>query len=119
MDRLFDKKSKKSLKSSRRHISLGIPVNTAVGPLGFQAELDIDPKGEQGFSYRDLDADRSDSSTVTPDEGDTRASRIVFRDKKKEDQGLTVAETSTTGAVVGGVDHGNCHRGEYSRPLLS
>ena len=57
MNRLFDKKSKKSLKSSQRHVSLGILTNIAVGPLGFQAELDIDPKGEQNHSYHDLEAD--------------------------------------------------------------
>jgi len=46
MNHKFDKKSKKSFKSSQRHISLGIPTNIAAGPLGFRAELDIGPKGE-------------------------------------------------------------------------
>ena len=46
MDRLLNKKSKKSLKSSRGHIALGIPTNVATGPLGFRADLDIGPKGE-------------------------------------------------------------------------
>jgi len=46
MDRFFDKKSKKLLKSARGHISLGIPTNVIAGPLGFRAELDIGPKGE-------------------------------------------------------------------------
>ena len=46
MNYTSDKKSKKSLESFRRHVSLGIPTNIAVGPLGFRAELDIDPKGE-------------------------------------------------------------------------
>ena len=57
MNRLFDRRPKKSLKSSQRHVSLGIPTNIAAGPLGFQAELDIDPKGEQNHSYHDLEAD--------------------------------------------------------------
>jgi len=114
MDRLFDKKSKKTLKSSRRHISLGIPANTAVGPLGFRAELDIGPKGEMGLSHRNLAADRSDSSTVTLDKGDTRASRIVFNDKRDGDQGGIAPETSAAGAVVGEDERGNDHTGEYS-----
>jgi len=46
MNYTFNKKSKKLLKSSRRHISLGIPTNIAIGPLGFRAELDIGSKGE-------------------------------------------------------------------------
>jgi len=116
MHRLFNKKSKKSLKPSRGHISLGIPANTAVGPLGFRTELDFGPKGERGLSYRDLEADRSDSSTVTPDEGDSRTSWIVLHDKKSENRGLNPAETSATGAVVGGDDHGIGHTGECPHP---
>jgi len=46
MNRLFDKKSKKSPKPPRQHIASGIPTNIAIGPLGFRAELDIDPKGD-------------------------------------------------------------------------
>jgi len=47
MDRLLNKKSKKSLDPSQRYVSLGIPTNIAVGPLGFQAELGIDHESEQ------------------------------------------------------------------------
>ena len=47
MDRLFDKKSKKSPKYSQRDIFPGILTNTAVGPLGFQTQLDITSKGEK------------------------------------------------------------------------
>jgi len=54
MDCRFGKKSKKSLEPSQRHISLGIPTNIAIGPLGFRAELDVDPKSEQGRPYYDL-----------------------------------------------------------------
>jgi len=40
LNNMFDKVSKKSLKSPQRHISMGaIPSNIAVGPLGFLAEL--------------------------------------------------------------------------------
>jgi len=58
MNRPFDKKSNKSLKSSQRHTALEIPTNLAAGPLGFRTKLDIDPKGERGRSYRDLGAGR-------------------------------------------------------------
>ena len=47
MNYLLNKKSKKSLKYSQRDIFLGIPTNIAAGPLGFRAELDIGPNGEQ------------------------------------------------------------------------
>lgn len=104
MDRLFDKKSKKSRKTAKRHISLGIPTNIAAGPLGFRAELDIEPKGESR-SYRDLE--NQPDSTVTPDKNDTRASRIVFQDKKREDQGHSAPGTSAAGAVVCGGEHGD------------
>ena len=40
------KTSKKTPKLSWRHISLGIPTNIAVGPLGFRADLNIGPNGE-------------------------------------------------------------------------
>ena len=41
-------KSKKLLKPPTIHLLFGIPTNIAVGPLGFQAELDTNPEGEQG-----------------------------------------------------------------------
>ena len=108
MDRLFNKKSKKLLKPSQRHASLGIPTNIAAGPLGFRAELDIDPKGEQVRSYHGL-ADRPDSAVMMPDENDTRASRIVLcHDNKSEDHGPpSTPELSTTGTVVGGDEYRN------------
>lgn len=49
---MFNKKSKKNLKSSQQHISMGIPTNIAIGPLGFRADLDIGPKGESNRPYR-------------------------------------------------------------------
>ena len=103
---MFSKKSKKSVKPSRRHISLGIPINIAAGPLGFRAELDTESEGKPSRSCRDPGADRPDS-TVTLDEKDARASRIVFHGQKSEDKGLPAPETSTSGAVVGGDEHGD------------
>jgi len=114
MDRLFEKKSKKAHKSTQRLISLGIPTNIAAGPLGFRAELDIEPRGGSRSSHN---FEYQSDSTVTLDENDTRASRIVFQDKKREDQGLSVPGTSTAGALVGGGEHGDDPTGEYFRSL--
>lgn len=41
------------------------------------------------------------------DEKDTGASRIAFQEKKSEDQGSTSIGVSTSGVVVGDIDHGN------------
>ena len=113
MDRLFGKKSKKSLKSPQTHTSLGIPANIAAGPLGFRTELDIDPKGEQGCSYHDFCAGRPDLAGMMPDENDTMASRITaLRDNKSEDRGLpSMPEPSTIDAV--GDKHGNGPTSQY------
>ena len=54
MKRLLGKKDKKQPKPPQQNIALGIPTHTIVGPLGFRAELDIDPEGD---SYQDLGAD--------------------------------------------------------------
>ena len=106
MNRLFNKRSEKPLKPSQRHVSLGIPTNVAIGPLGFRAELDIEPLGGWGFSPHDLGADRTGSTAVL-DENDTRASRIVFYDKKSEDRKHPTLETSNHSAVIGGDEHGD------------
>jgi len=84
MNYTFDKKSKKSLKSSQRRVSLGIPTNIAAGPLGFQG-------------------DRPDS-TATLDEQNQKAARILFNDKKSEGQGPSGPRTSTIGVVVSGTE---------------
>ena len=117
MNRLFDKKSKDSRKSSRGLISLGIPTNVAIGPLGFRAELDIG-QGERCRPYRDLEADGPDP-TVVPDEKDTRASRIVFQANKDGDRGPSTSEVPMPVAVVGGTEHENDAAGEsfWSLPL--
>ena len=109
---MLSKKSKKSLKSSQRHISLGLPTNIAVGPLGFRAQLDTDSKGRRDRSYRDLESDQSDS-TMTIDEKDAKASRIVFHNNESGDQGHPVPESSTTGAAVGGEESENGLAGEF------
>ncbi|KAF9642832.1 hypothetical protein BDM02DRAFT_1857637 [Thelephora ganbajun] len=83
MKRLFGKKSKKSLEPSPKHISLGIPANTAPGPLGFRAELDIGPD----------------------DERSNRGSRIAFQGNSGEDKELPVPEVSMSGVAVVGTGH--------------
>ncbi|KAF9644130.1 hypothetical protein BDM02DRAFT_3272647 [Thelephora ganbajun] len=83
MKRLFSKKPKKSPKPSPRHISLGIPANTAAGPLGFRAELDIGPD----------------------DERSNRGSRIAFQDNDSEDEEIPTPEASISGVAVVGTDH--------------
>ena len=39
-------------------------TNIAVGPLGFQAEVDIDPKGEKSILPRAGSAGRADSTSI-------------------------------------------------------
>jgi len=108
MDRLFDKKFKKSLKSS-----LEIPTKIAVGALGIREDPGIGSKGEQDRSHHVPGADRPDS-TVTLDEGDIRPSGIASHDRGSEDQGLPAPETSATGAAaVDGNQDGNGPTGEY------
>ena len=114
MDRLFDKKSKKSRKTAKRHISLGIPTNIAAGPLGFRAELDANPIGNRSRSRHGLTTDRSDSSITMLDENNPGPSRIVFH-KKSEGKGLHAPETSTPGGVIdGGTEHRNDPASECS-----
>ena len=108
MDRLFNKKSKNLRQSALRHISLGIPTNVTAGPLGFQAERDIGPKGERDCSYRDLEADKPDL-TVALAEKDARASRIVFHDEASKDK-----ESPTPGAIIGDDRRGNDPTSECS-----
>jgi len=118
MDRLLSKKSKKSPKYSQRDIFPGILTNTAVGPLGFQVELNIAPRGERNRSYRDPDADWTDW-TMALDEENGGGSRIVFQGKNNEGQEPPAPETSTPGVVdVGDTDHGHGPSGGCFRFLL-
>ena len=94
MNKFFENKPKKSLKSFRRHISLGIAANVAVGPLGFQAELE----GEQSSCY-DLGTDGPDP-TVVLDEEDAQASRVLLRENESEHRGLAAVETSASGLLI-------------------
>ena len=105
MNRPFDKKPKKSLESSQRHVSLGIPTDIAVEPFGFQRELDIDFEGNQSHSCRGLEADGPDLITILDDK-DSRASRIVFHDKKSGDQGSAVTDVLATGSVFNSNEQG-------------
>ena len=99
MSRLFSKKPKKPLKSSQRHISLGIPTNIAAGPLGFRAELAVDSEGQQSRSCHDLEVDGPDLIAIL-DENDAKGSRIVLHDKMSGDQGSAVTDVLATGFVV-------------------
>ena len=123
MNRLFGKKSKKSLKSSQGHTPPGIPINVAAGPPGFRADLDIGPAGEQDRPHLGLRADRPDL-TVALDERDTRGSRVVFQEDKGEDQEFAVAEDPTPGTMVSGTEHGGdttseCFRSLPSQPIFT
>jgi len=52
MKHFLGKKPKKSLKPPRQNIASGIPTNVAVVPLGFRAELDINPEGDSITIYQ-------------------------------------------------------------------
>jgi len=55
---MLDKPPKRWSKPPQRRIYMGIiPSNTAVGPLGFRAEVATDAESEQSRPYRDLEAD--------------------------------------------------------------
>jgi len=109
MDRPSSKRSKKSLKPSQ-HIFLGISTNIAAGPLGFRAELDIEPKGEKGCPHHGFKTDRSDPTGTLDDKG-PGASQIVFCDKERDNQRVPVQAASTSGAVIGGGKQGNDRTG--------
>ena len=98
---------KKSKKPSKIHTSLllGIPTNVAVGPLGFRAALDINPKGERNRPYRELSSDRPDSTAII-DVGNPEPSRIVFCERKSGAQEPPVPGTSSAPAIhnIEGVD---------------
>ena len=94
MSSMFGNKSKKPSKYTRRYLSLGIPTNIVTGPLGFGAELDIDPKGERNqFPSR-----FRPNPTTTLDEKRPRAPRIVFNDTK--------VKTPTPGVAVDDTENG-------------
>jgi hypothetical protein len=49
---MLGKKPKKPSKPPT-NLLLGITANVAVGPLGFRAVLDINPKGERNHAYHE------------------------------------------------------------------
>ena len=64
-------------------------------------------------SYHDLEANGPDP-TVVLDEGDARATRIVFQDKKSQDQGPSAQGTS----LVDGTGHENILKSEFVIPAV-
>ena len=88
------KKSKKSSKAFT-NLFLGIPTNIAVGPLGFQAALDVNPKGKQNRSYLRLSGDRADPIAIL-DRGNPEPSRIVPHERGGGAQDPPVPGPSTT-----------------------
>ena len=53
---MYSRKSKQSFKTSKS-LWLAIPTNIALGPLGFRAALDVNPKGERNRSCHELSID--------------------------------------------------------------
>jgi hypothetical protein len=53
----MNRKSKNLSRPSQQHLPFGVPANIVVGPLGFRAELDIGPKGDQPCFNYDSEAD--------------------------------------------------------------
>ncbi|KAF9644990.1 hypothetical protein BDM02DRAFT_3121009 [Thelephora ganbajun] len=85
MNRLFDKKRKKSPKPSPKPNFLGIHINVAAEPLGFRAGLDTSPDDERG----------------------NKRSRIVFQDNSSEDKVPPPSEASISGVAIGGTEPRN------------
>ena len=108
---MFKKNSKKPLK---KNLLLGIPTNIAVGPLGFRAELDVDPKSKSGrLQCRYLGADQPDSP-ATLDEKNPGPSRIVSRKGEQEAPGPSTSKTLTPAVAIGLIEPDNSHPGECS-----
>lgn len=110
MDPPHNKNFKKLHKLFQHDISPRTPVNIATRPPGFQAELDIGPKGKQGRSYHHM-TDWPDP-TVMLDRRSTGASRIVFQDKDGVDQ-LRTPEVSALDDVAGSTKHEHFPTSEY------
>ncbi|KAF9646645.1 hypothetical protein BDM02DRAFT_3188688 [Thelephora ganbajun] len=85
MDRLSDKKRKKSSKPSPKRNCFGTPADVADEPLRFQEELEI------GLN----------------DERSNKRPRIMPQDDSGEDRELPVPEPSTSDVVVSGTEHGS------------
>ena len=117
MNRLLVKKApKKSFRLSQQPIPFGIPANIVVGPAGFQAELDVGPKGERHRFHRDLEKDRPDSVVMLGGD-DTKAIRIVRSDTGSKGEGHPEPGASTAGTIGGDDNHGDRPIGERSQSL--
>lgn len=94
-------------------------TNIAVGPLGFRAAVDVNPKGERNRFYLAENACRADS-TSTLDENNPEPSRIVPRESGA--QGPPVPGTSHSVAIrdieVGDVPTGECWGSSPTRPIF-
>ena len=86
------KKSKKPFKFLTPH-ALGVPTNIGVGPLGFRAALEVDPRGERNRSYHH-GLDQPDLTAIL-DGSDPGPSRIEFCERKGEAQESRAPDTST------------------------
>ena len=108
---MFNKKSKKPLK---KNLLMGIPTNIAVGPLGFRAELDIDPKSKPDhLSCYYLGANPPDLPAPL-DERDPGPSRIVSHKVEQEAPGPSTSQTLAPAVAIGDTEPENFHLGECS-----
>ena len=111
---------KRSKKSSKPPTNLlwGITTNIAVGPLGFRAEVDINPKGEKLILPRAGSAGRADSTSIL-DESNHEPSRIVPCKRESGVQGPPVPGTSNS-VTVGDIGPGDHPTSEcwWSSPTL-
>ena len=92
---MASKKSKKPFRFLTAQ-SLGIPTNIAVGPLGFQAALDLNQEGERNRSYHELDRP---NSTAILDGNNPKPSQIIFRETESGTQEPPVPGTSNALAI--------------------
>lgn len=115
MNGLFGKNPKKSLERSKAAVFPGILASsTAVGTLGFQAALDVSPRGKWSHSYHNIAVVKPDS-TVAQGGKDNGGSRNASQAKRKEDQEHPTPEILTPG-VVDDTEHGNHPSGECFQP---
>jgi len=103
MNRLFKNKRKQSPDPSPQDTSPGIPADIAAGPVSHQGQLNIGLQGGRIRSYQDLETDRADL-TVTPGDGNSGDSQVVFQDSMDEDQEHPASGASTSGAMIGGTE---------------